>query len=255
MKKVICLLTALTILATFCVAGRAKLYGDVNSDGTVNSIDALLVLNKSVGNNVKIDEKAADLDKNGVIDSFDALGILLIDVGKYNGELEFEDELVTDYKAKVIDPVMSTGKYTICTVMKTDDGDCTAVMEFNGNNVAVTTEIKGVQMRTLFLDGKTYIVFPKLHAYSEYSGEGISAGDDVNYSYVKSEYAEIDGKQTVCEYYVDSDGNTAKYYFLDGEWIGMQKGDGEYKVVTDFYKGVNASSFSLDGMLKVNINK
>lgn len=58
--------------------------GDVNSDGKINSFDALEILRYSTGA-VKFTAnqlKAADLDRNGKVDSNDALIVLLISTGK-----------------------------------------------------------------------------------------------------------------------------------------------------------------------------
>lgn len=58
--------------------------GDVNSDGKINSTDALLCLQHSVGK-IKLEGDAftaADVDKNGFINSSDALKILQFSVGK-----------------------------------------------------------------------------------------------------------------------------------------------------------------------------
>ena len=60
--------------------------GDVNSDGKINSSDALSVLEYSVGK-TKLDRsqlKAADIDKSGQINSQDAFIILSISSGKAN---------------------------------------------------------------------------------------------------------------------------------------------------------------------------
>ena len=58
-------------------------YGDVNGDGDIDSLDALIVLQHIVGNKIE-DEKhlaAADAYKDGEIDSNDALSILQFSVG------------------------------------------------------------------------------------------------------------------------------------------------------------------------------
>ena len=63
----------------------ASLYtlGDVNQDGSINSADALLVLQFSVGNIFlnNAQQKAADVNCNNSIDSADALKILQYSVG------------------------------------------------------------------------------------------------------------------------------------------------------------------------------
>lgn len=83
MKKFISILLAITVSMSLCVtAFAASKAGDVNADGSVNSSDALQVLQYSVGilKTFK-DKSAADLNKDGIINSSDALTILQISVG------------------------------------------------------------------------------------------------------------------------------------------------------------------------------
>ena len=82
-----------TLYATFCgqrapftvnfLAKDAYLYGDVNGDYKINSIDALAVLQHSVGNITLKDKHLtqADVTKDGKINSLDALKILQFSVG------------------------------------------------------------------------------------------------------------------------------------------------------------------------------
>lgn len=69
---------------TVTVAGAAaEKMGDLNNDGSVNSSDALMVLQCSVGQLKLSDAQkaAADIDKNGAVNSSDALKILQFSVG------------------------------------------------------------------------------------------------------------------------------------------------------------------------------
>lgn len=60
----------------------AEYYGDVNDDGVVNSADALILLNYTVGNNTKeFNLVKADINGDGNINSADALQILKVSVG------------------------------------------------------------------------------------------------------------------------------------------------------------------------------
>lgn len=82
MKKIIAILSAVSLAAALTVNSFAANLGDVNGDGSVNSQDALMVLQYSVGINDKNFIKAnADLNGDGRINSADALKILLISVG------------------------------------------------------------------------------------------------------------------------------------------------------------------------------
>ncbi len=69
---------------TITLTDKAALRGDVNEDTAVNSADALLVLQHSVGQITLTGSRlqAADLNADGIINSADALKILKIAVGQ-----------------------------------------------------------------------------------------------------------------------------------------------------------------------------
>lgn len=81
MKRIISLLLAAVFAFSVCITAQAAQRGDVNGDGKVNSSDALLVLQYSVGAIKTIDKSAADLNGDKKINSTDALTILQISVG------------------------------------------------------------------------------------------------------------------------------------------------------------------------------
>lgn len=80
MKRIICAAIVFSII--FCsllsFSASAAVLGDVNTDGKVNSTDALIVLNYSVGKDTLSSSKRllADYNHDNVINSADALGIL-----------------------------------------------------------------------------------------------------------------------------------------------------------------------------------
>ena len=87
MKKLISIISALSLAAALTVGSSAALLGDANDDGKINSADALCVLQYSVGMNVKSFNKAnADANGDGKINSSDALKILRITVGLEQAE-------------------------------------------------------------------------------------------------------------------------------------------------------------------------
>lgn len=100
---------ALALLTSAVLAGGCMLtasaenipYGDLNSDGCINSIDALEVLEFSVGK-TPLDEakfKIADVNGDGFVNSTDALDILCYYVGL---KAEFDVEGAVDMKANEI---------------------------------------------------------------------------------------------------------------------------------------------------------
>ena len=76
----------------FTSAANTPRLGDVNADGNINSIDALMILQCSVGQ-TKLDsaqKKAADVNADGGINSIDALDVLRFSIGlisSFSGEI------------------------------------------------------------------------------------------------------------------------------------------------------------------------
>ena len=82
MKKLTKVLSAISLAAALTVGASAATLGDVNKDGAINSADALGVLQYSVGiENKSFDRENADVNGDGTINSSDALKILKVSVG------------------------------------------------------------------------------------------------------------------------------------------------------------------------------
>ena len=82
MKKFISVFSAVSLAAAMTVGASAATLGDVNKDGAINSADALGVLQYSVGiENKGFDRESADVNGDGTINSSDALRILKVSVG------------------------------------------------------------------------------------------------------------------------------------------------------------------------------
>ena len=104
MKKFLLILSAISLAAALTVSSSAALLGDVNTDGQINSADALGVLQYSVGISVKKFNKAnADVNKDGRINSSDALKILRISVGLESADdtSTVKSEIVKTYNASL----------------------------------------------------------------------------------------------------------------------------------------------------------
>ena len=82
MKKLTKVISAVSLAAALTVGASAATLGDVNKDGAINSADALGVLQYSVGiENKGFDRESADVNGDGTINSSDALKILKASVG------------------------------------------------------------------------------------------------------------------------------------------------------------------------------
>lgn len=83
MKKILSVVLsfALILMLTSTAFAAITLHGDVDGNGEVNSADALLVLQFSIGLKKDINKTAADVTKDGQVNSSDALDILKICVG------------------------------------------------------------------------------------------------------------------------------------------------------------------------------
>lgn len=82
MKILTKVISAVSLAAALTVGASAATLGDVNKDGAINSADALGVLQYSVGiENKGFDRENADVNGDGTINSSDALKILKVSVG------------------------------------------------------------------------------------------------------------------------------------------------------------------------------
>ena len=74
MKKFLCSLLVFIIIITSSTIAFSKSMGDVNSDGNVNSSDALLILKCSVGMNpADFNASLADMNEDGNINIGDTV--------------------------------------------------------------------------------------------------------------------------------------------------------------------------------------
>ena len=101
MKKFIALFLAITLIVgatIFCYAKET--YGDIDKNGVVNSTDALRILQYSVGSLKNINFNLADVNHDSVINSSDALIILQISVGQRTPETVSSSSTTTKTTAK-----------------------------------------------------------------------------------------------------------------------------------------------------------
>ena len=259
MKRFVSLFIVIIMVFTCSVCASARLVGDVNSDNKVNSIDALLILRKSVGFNDGANEKYMDANGDGRINSLDALIVLMIAVGSYEGELEVKDS----YKAQLIDPILATGEFTITTEVESEGTVVTAEIMVKGKDMCVNTVSKGVTIRMLHLSGKTYLVIPmemllSKGIYGEVDKDmDVNIGSPAKVTYIKSERVNVDGVEYIRESYRQTDGTVSYYYFKDGKWVFLgaeEDGVMELRRITDFKKGVDSSYFSLSGYREADLS-
>lgn len=80
------LVTGIFACYSFSSSAAANIVGDANSDGAINSFDALMIIRYSTGSEflTSAEVKAADVDASGTVNSTDALYVLHYSVGKIN---------------------------------------------------------------------------------------------------------------------------------------------------------------------------
>ena len=121
MKKVLCALLILGIILTSTFTAFAATAGDVNSDGKINSSDALGILQYTVGSNPKNFNKAvADITADGKINSSDALMVLQISVGSIKPPMS-KNDIIKLYN----DSINNVSAQTKCTVVISNNVDVT----------------------------------------------------------------------------------------------------------------------------------
>ena len=262
MKKVISFFLAIICAFCFASTATARLVGDVNSDGTTNSTDALKILQYAVGKITEINTEYADINKDNKINSGDALIVLKIAVGSYDGDLEVDDNITTSYKKDVVDPILKSGEFTLKTEITNAKGTNVVTTMISNKNACIETQAQGQTVRLLVLDSKTYLVVPDFIApgVSVYMNStekvDLSIGNADDAEYVKSENVTVDGETLVCETYELKDGTVSSYYFKDGKWVMLKvttNGETTTQKILEFKKGVDKSKFSLNGMIEIKV--
>lgn len=258
MKKLLSILiSAILAVSVLAISASARVLGDVNGDKTTNSTDALNILRYSVGAIEAINTVAADVNCDGNINSADALIVLTISVGSYTGPTN------VDLKPEIIDPVFKSGKYTFSTVVDVDGVPTPTTIMINGKNMCSEMTVENIKARMLILDGKVYVVFPDLKAYSEVPKDQVGDIDlsNINFgsnqTYGGSRYETIGSKTYTVDTYINSDGSKIDYYFLNGKWVKSVDNPGTSKEsvqeIQEFKAGVDSSWFSLKGLIKVDL--
>ncbi len=98
------ILVFLTLTSSVIMTSATQAFGDVDNDGSVNSSDALMILQVSVGKTEITDEILlyGDVDADGIINSSDALLILQKTVGVHIG--------VSDFSLNLTEKTVSVGQ-------------------------------------------------------------------------------------------------------------------------------------------------
>ncbi len=238
------------ILAVGAYAQTSPLFGDANSDGEVNSSDALAVLQCSTGIRVlsSMEQAIADVDASGDVGSSDALLILQKITGLVN---DFAKETVETLKSTKIDPVFaSENGYSFTVVMQEPTlGEVEMIFSTDGENKVISTVVEyqaglftiPVEIRMLHKDGKNYQVVPTITVAGQtVQGTYSDLEEDVelmfdsysklftaNVVYSHSKEAAFGGKTYNCEVFCGNNNSVLEYYFDNGklEYLNIKSDD------------------------------
>ena len=255
MKKLFCVMLTLGILLTSTVTAFAATKGDVNSDGKLNSSDALAILQYSVGSNPKsFNKNVADMNNDGNINSSDALIVLKISVGLVDGN-------ATTLRDEVIASVIKDKKFTISMTVISEGEEIPTTVTMDGNNFAAALSLDGMDSKIITKGGKTYIAFDYLGTkmYME-TDDDMGVGDFINTesdndTYVKTTTVKDGSKTYTCEEYKSTDGTVTKYYFEGKKWVRQEVIDGSTIAISKIHElkdSVDRSLFDLTGYEKLD---
>ena len=161
-KRILALLMSLVIALSLVMTASASdvVYGDINKDSKINSIDALMILQHSVGAAAIADELlvAADVNGDGRINSIDALEILMVSIGQlpyFSVEVKIKapknnNEILAVYNNAVKQARESIPAYKLDFSQKTVDS------KFSGNLVEGMTEEELAELRDSAIQDESY---------------------------------------------------------------------------------------------------
>ena len=255
MKKLFCVLLTLGILLTSTITAFAATKGDVNSDGKLNSSDALAILQYSVGSNPKkFNKNVADMNNDSKINSSDALSVLKISVGLVDGN-------ATTLRDEIIASVIEDRKFTISMTVIGEGEEIPTTVTMDGNNFAAALSLDGMDSKIITKGGKTYIAFDYLGTkmYME-TDDDMGVGDLINTesdndTYVKTTTVKEGSKTYTCEEYKSTDGTVTKYYFEGKKWVRQEVIDGSTIAISKIHElkdSVDRSLFDLTGYKKLD---
>ena len=145
MKKLTKVISAVSLAAAMTVGASAATLGDVNKDGAINSADALGVLQYSVGiENKGFDRENADVNGDGTINSSDALKILKVSVGLE--KIDISKKEVVEYYNNALKKTYAQAKRAKVT---TDDS---GIYSINGKVSEIKSNPASVEAE--FVNGK-----------------------------------------------------------------------------------------------------
>lgn len=259
MKKLFSALLILGILLTSTVTAFATTAGDVNSDGKINSGDALGILKYAVGMSPKdFNKNVADINNDKKINSSDALVVLQISVGliKPNG-----DSNKTTLRDEVIGKVVNDKKFTLSLTVIGEGEKIPTTITMDGDNFATAMSLDGINTRVITKGRKTYIAFDYLGTkmYMEADGDEMGVGDLMNAgsnndTYVKTTTVKEGSKTYTCEEYRSADGVVTKYYFEGKKWVRQEVIEGDTVSICEIHElrdSVDKSLFDLTGYTKL----
>lgn len=236
-------------------------YGDVNTDKTINSSDALLALQSSTGlKTIKpIQTALADVNDDGKVNSSDALAILMFSTGKTTS---FQKTDKNTLKVKNVNPVVNSKKYTIGLTMSEAGMSIDCSMATDGTSRVITASYLGIEMRFLEKSGKTYLLVPMLKAYCEMESPDMFAGLQeamlyllqIDGVYSKTTKEKIGTTTYDCEtFYIDD--SEAKYYFKGEDFkqlVVTSKGESQTFKINTFKASVDSSLLTIPNGYKLD---
>ncbi len=254
MKKIFSALLVIGILLTSTFTAFAATKGDVNSDGNVNSSDALLILQHAVGSNpVNFNKNLADMNNDNRINSSDALTVLQIAVGL------IDPDKTGTLRDEVILKVIGDRKFTVSMTVISEGEKIPVTLTMNGDDFGAAISVEGIESKVITLKGKSYIAFNymgmKMYMETEDGDMGglVSPGSG-DETYVKTTTVKEGTKTYTCEEFKSPDGTVTRYYFEGKKWVRQEVIEGNTVSICEIHElkdSVDNSIFDLKGYTKL----
>lgn len=186
--------------------------GDVNNDGSINTLDIIELVEYIVYNSNSISIRNSDINNDSSVNSADLVKLFDIFL---QSEIPYTSDVALETASKKYTDIVFTRKY--CYTKYNPSDESTTYVYYNNGDGYIYIENKQSGLGSFFVDNASYLHFDKTCCYND-EIDGVLEGYDFSYctEYVKSgnDYM-LNGGEYHYDEYCDASGNLYIKYITD----------------------------------------